>query len=880
MSEELLSKCCPTYFKATRCDNSCFRRAEAYIATDTFNGLAPNREYVRYGTDDAGDDVCWYVDRNQTELTSVPNGATIITGLTAGTDILDSEDDILIESAAQDDTIWIVVADCRRTDYDVILKGGSGTDYLVDDATKRENFRKRFGSSTTNVSLNCLVPRQQIFAFNTRAATIDGSTTHQGNSGSGDPDPLAVGKFVKISGSFVDASGSAASVYKTTVVGNNAHESGLTTSTLTNGIFKIIDIKRQNKPGTSNLKYYRDIAAYINSPVVTSLNTNCSDCLQAYLDFEGESGATDATLDTIIPFATAGDDAIDLIFDSISLWPCRVNINRTFNMSCSSASSNEVDNDKIRSRKDLILGDADPVTVTQDNCSDPADNTVIPLNSFDFCYDTGDNMPLTQSIFNAHRRDKGASINTVTINTEYTKNLRTPKNNADAQGSCGDTIRVSNITDSSGVSTTFDYLLNSVSITTSYGTDPTEHTDVPMVAVFPTTETTTALEVPVLPGWVDGQQTACDFNLCEDNLSTNTYQFDNAVKLSNKHETTTPSIGLDATNKVYHGRVGMIRTDGRVTPMLRYSNYYCNVGAARNVNPVPAVPAIQDSINEDRARLGGGIDLIVPLAPQLEIAAGFNVNGFIPTHQRTDPDGGRSSIQDPADSNKRCYPGKSHQAKFTFGTKSVDGESITSLPFFLQSYCCGTTGYTYVEGTHSCLTGNPNIEDIRDIEKEFDCDPQNLDSQHTSCRNANSVDCPDGGDYSTCRDIHILTNPSFLAFFACNNQYSKFNGTAPTGSLDSGFLYAGNGKNYTNGFLSGDKYEYVDTGSFGIGNASEDLRIGVDSEWSSVYIEAQDPWTRGCTGCLSSEFGNDNYELLNDPIDNFDADEFNNPHTS
>ena len=95
MTDELIAQqCCPTFFKATRVDNSCFRQAEAYIATDVFTSISDaDRKFVRFGTDNNGRDLCWEVDRTF-EFNSVPNGATIITGLTAADDIKNSADKI------------------------------------------------------------------------------------------------------------------------------------------------------------------------------------------------------------------------------------------------------------------------------------------------------------------------------------------------------------------------------------------------------------------------------------------------------------------------------------------------------------------------------------------------------------------------------------------------------------------------------------------------------------------------------------------------------------------------------------------------------------------------------------------------------------------
>ena len=877
------SKCCTTeFFEAVRCDDSCFKRESVYIDVDEFDGKAADIEYVRFGTDDDGDDLCWYVDRSQTPG-SAPAGATIMSGLNDATDFFNSEDGILIESGTQDDKLWVVVADCRRTDYDVILKGGSEPPYLVNDATKAENFRKRFGSSTSDVSGTCLIPRQQFFAFNSRTATIDGSTAHQGNAGAGDPAPLAVGQFIQLTGNLVDISGSAAAVYKTTV-GNNAAETGLATSTITNGIFKVIDIKRQTKPDTTGLKYFRDMAAYITTPTIVTLDGDCSDCLQAYLDYEGQSGATDATFDTIIPFSQA-DNATwgaDLINDSPLTWPCRVNINRTFDIRCDKTNVSGSEINKMRSRDLLIQDDPFGVTALSTNCDNPDDNEQVQLGSFGFCYNqtaVNDPIPCPNSIFNEHRKGAG-SFETITINTEYTRNVRMVNDNLEpVPTGCGSSVKLSSPT-SEGDIVDFDYLLNSVSIT-STGSDGLTGDDL-IIAVFPTTETTAALEVSVLPGWQDSQSSRCGtFNLCfpEGNTfptgSLGWNDFSDKPVVKDKFEAETPTIGLDYVNKVYHGRIGFITKTNKIIPMLRYSNFYCAEPrkTEQNQNPIPDVLGIQQAIDADAARLGSPIDLVVPLAPQVEIAAGFNVNGFIPSHQRTATvaDGGRTdAVTDPTDGTERCYPGKSHQAKITFGSAGADGKDITSLPFFLQSYCAGEDSYTYVPGTYACVSGND--DDIADYEALKNCNDSNVNSKKTNCPKFDSPDDCTAGTPNNCRDIHILTNPGPFAFISPNNKKTKFNGSQTGVDFTvTSHNYGGNGRNYTNGGLSGDKYEFINTSTFNEDSESNSnvKRIGVDSEWSSVFIEAQDPYARGCEGCMRTVFSEDNYQI---PFENDDPD--------
>ena len=66
-----------------------------------------------------------------------------------------------------------------------------------------------------------------------------------------------------------------------------------------------------------------------------------------------------------------------------------------------------------------------------------------------------------------------------------------------------------------------------------------------------------------------------------------------------------------------------------------------------------------------------------------------------------------------------------------------------------------------------------------------------------------------------------------------------------------------------------------------IGTRTNDSRVGVDSEWSSVIIEAQDPFARGCTDCLRTYediSGGDNYTLMTHPYENTSSS-LSNPHT-
>ena len=891
MSEELLSKCCPTFFKATRCDNSCFRRAEAYIATDVFASIADaNREYVRFGTDDDGDDVCWYVDRTQTPLTSVPSGATIISGLTPATDIVDSEDDILIESATQDDKLWVVVSSCRRSDYDVILKGGSGPDYFVNDSTKRTAFLKRFGGlKSANGSGTCYNPKQQLFAFNSRTATIDGSTTHQGNSGVGDPDPIAVGQFITISGTTVDENGLIFPAYGG-AIGNNSADAAFPTATLTNEIFRVIDIKRQNKPGVTNgVKYYKPIDAYISSPVITKLDNNCSDCLQAYLNAESQTDATTATLNTIIPFATADAADIACIDACPSLWPCRVQIDRQYDIRCTKTRSPEGGGNKQISRSPVILNGFVAPEVTSNCCTSTGDGTLgtEAPKSFEFNYneDIGTNIPCTKSIFDAHRNDLTSGINSVTIKAEYTKNMRLVQNQLVDVATCGNTVNTKTLTDEQGNTCDFNYSLNSISITTSYDSEPT-HTDVPIVQIEPTAENE-VLELAVLPAWKDSQQRNCDqFNNCIDgnigsSLFTTSYTVASKPGFAGKLEENLQTIGLDATQKIYKGRIGMLQQSGKIIPFLRYVDFYCHNNETIELPSGNAATLdVASTVAIDNTNTSGNIDLVVPYAPQIEIAAGFNVNGMSRDEQLTArvSEGGRSDAVDhPTSAGNRCYPGKSHQSKITFGLRGVNGDAIEALPFYLQSYCVGVGPYTYEEGTHKCFSGASG-DDITNFENELSCTDGDEETKHSDCPKCD-IPCVSGS--GSCRDIFFLTNPSFAAAIASNNVITKWNGSQTGVVFKGNYLYQGNGVGYAEGGLSGDPYEYHING-VPSKDPTTTRAVGVDSEWSSIVVEAQDPWTKGCEDCLRNDTGitNSNYTVMSDGVENLDADEFNNPHGS
>jgi len=120
-----------------------------------------------------------------------------------------------------------------------------------------------------------------------------------------------------------------------------------------------------------------------------------------------------------------------------------------------------------------------------------------------------------------------------------------------------------------------------------------------------------------------------------------------------------------------------------------------------------------------------------------------------------------------------------------------------------------------------------------------------------------------------------------------NNGFSSFNGTTLTDQKwreeNFGFTfmpqYRGNGMWYTHAQLSGDTFEKLDD----LGEREGFWRriakpmmtadsgcVPIDSEYSDVVVTAEDPWCRGCTGCLKEIVAGDgdNYFPVGDPTDN------------
>ena len=222
-------------------------------------------------------------------------------------------------------------------------------------------------------------------------------------------------------------------------------------------------------------------AFFADGSTITVLPDTCTDCLQAYLQTEGQAHEN-KTLGDIIPFDSGS--YLGLFNSSPTLWPCRVNIERTYDPDMSGARVGGFERQKIRGREDF-LSTTTP-TYTRTNCNDPSENgTQLPVKSFDHGYDTDSfsNLPFTKNIFEAHRNDPNAEIATVKVSAEYTKNLRMARSNALDSKACGNSIHVQSL-GSGDFATNFDYILNSVTVTTT-NTTPSFTGDVPEAVIFP-----------------------------------------------------------------------------------------------------------------------------------------------------------------------------------------------------------------------------------------------------------------------------------------------------------------------------------------------------------------------------------------------------------
>ena len=895
---DITNKCCPDYYKATRCDASCFDTGVAYIAATVFAGQAVDKVFVQAQTDDcdpngtSGDKLCWQVDRN-TAYNGAPAGANILTGV-SGSDLFTTADAILDQSGTQDDNLWVVVCLCNKNEYFQMLSGGT-SDVLVDTANNLQALKNKYNCTGDNHDDQC--SRQQYFAFNVIGATIDGSTNNATN-------PLSVGDYITLSGSLVDVGGTASAVYGTPssstandanaqLVGGGSNDR-LKSATLAEDIFRVVDRTKQIQPDCATdltayearLQYPYEVDAFVNSPIVKTHATggtsagsayayleNCQDCLQAYLGLmAGDSARATKTLNDVIAIGDATYN--DTLSTCPSTWPCSVQISRTFSVDCSIGQNLSSTNNHARplvSGIDLIPSGG---TIL---CNDGDNQTGILENSgFGFAKEASASLEghyVTDNIINADRKiisTSSATVNgttavtTVTITAEYKRNLKISQLSTRST-SCPD---ATNIDSTNG----FDYSLNSVSVTSD--ADPNLGTLV--LSILNSSENPLDAGIsnpPLLPAYENAQGKQCgnDSGGMGDGGEQGTdlivdQRFKNNPTLS---IVPAPAIGYDAASNTYKGRLFIQRNNGTITPFYKYVGYYSNHLADQTNGAgfpddytCPEDDATRFTAAERQIFAGDGglvgkkIDEVIPFAPYLQLAAGFNVNGFNHTKQLTAVVGLGGRDDAVTVGSDRLYPGKSNTSKITFGSSGVSGTSITGLPFYFDSYCTAISSmetcnlqqvrqaYSHVQQGTNFSRAGLTFNEVETIEEADRCIGIGNGDRVTNIDDGTGDECDPDGNAQACMDIYRFSSDAHHSCFNYNNEITRINGsrtgadgTNNDDTLDSNTIerYGGNGTAFENTGLSG--------------NAEE--AVGIDSEWSSVYITAQDPWCRSCDACLS-----------------------------
>tara|TARA_R100000458_G_C8277913_1_gene253700 strand:+ start:4222 stop:7065 length:2844 start_codon:yes stop_codon:yes gene_type:complete len=936
---DITSRCCPDYYKCTRCDQSCFFKEVAYIETTVFEGVSASKVYVKSQFDDcdpagtSGDKLGWLVDKSTT-INSPPQGALILTGV-SGSDLYDAVgspgaggdacDNILDESVAQDNELWVVVCLCNKNEYFQILGGGTSAS-KVDTSNNAQALRNKYNCDGDNHDDECAQP--QYFALNVIGATIDGSTNNATN-------PLDVGDYVTISGSLQTVGGASAAVYGTPssstadateaqLVGGGSNDQSKS-ATLTEDIFRVIDRTKQIKPGCTGgyetrQAYPYPITAYISSPVIKTHATggttagsayayleNCQDCLQAYFGFMlGDSSRATKGLDDIIDMTNSTYN--NLLDSCPSTWPCSVQISRTYSLDCTIAQNN-IDDGNNYARPVYPSAPTNPPEFEQEvvggqpcNDGEIANGLTQPSG----LYYESDGLAgriskeghyLTDNILSADRKikeyDPGGVATTITITAEYKRNLeidQTPTKSS----ACPNNVKINTEID-------FDYILNSVSVSTDMST--TKGTIVANILSPTQNQLHTGCAIPpLMPAVMNVQGQECE----------NAAGTPDALGVADRYKQTTevtyigaPNSGYSFKTNVYKGRLYIQRPTGHVTPFYKYIGYYGNhlesiPGVDRDgvsledgypddyilpENDASRFTTVERSIfKEDGARIGSAIDEVIPFAPYIELAAGFNVNGFNHIHQKTrdgevvDSTAGRSDLQSvTVDATAyKLYPGNSNTSKITFGDPATDGFDLTGLPFYFDSYCTAISSMagcsaqkTYIQyndklqnpsGANDTYLSRGNQNFIDQIHELDTCG-----KLHVVKENDGSGDIAAGefcNDNSFCLEVYRYSSDAHFIAACYNNEITRMNGsrTGADGADDDDVVdqttiirYAGNGVNFRNSGLSGNTEEAV----------------GIDSEWTQVYITAQDPWCRSCDGCISkvvpfTEGSPDNYRLIGD----------------
>ena len=882
--------------------------------------------------DEDSRNLCWLID-SSVSYQSVKSDAVILdtSGLSgsnffAGTssDFLVKRDQIMQESATHDDELWYVVCLCYQNDYDLIMDNG-GSSGKIDSDAKRDFFRKKFNcndngfqsaSFNSDPTANAQCNKQVYLAINTRNSTIDGNSDHMNNWGGTNPnsDPLTIGSFITIAGTVKNSSGSNSAIEVNNTVGGG---SASTSATLPDTVAKVIDGPKQMIPGVNypagESWGARQIDGYIgagangsgNAGTIKTVATGgaharlagCSTCLQASRGFTKNVDHSSLEMDDLINWTDA-DSYSNLFATCPAVWPCRVTFNRNYSIDCSKGSV--VTPDLIRQLQYGGEIDSRYPLYLNDNFDTPNPYRQCPNNHCDCLADNADGIfptsqqlesarlvqttlaqDTTHSILEAHMgyTDKdGTERNTcnmtnLQISAEYTRNYVISQN-ADGANACPDAVKVSSPAGGSA----FDYRLNSITTTATYNGDAPEYTPVVYFNSIPATEKS---EPPVVHA--NCQATVATKSTCQ-NLSSNcdcenagqrfkeyydpddgstnpliTRSIGYSKKDPEKYDTFAGASNRDGDdiNQVYVGRIFANR-DGVVTPYLRIVKYYCAHDNDATIGKLSGT-----SLNElTRAGLFA-IDEVYEFAPEVQISSGFNVNGFQPQHQETVAPGNNGGRPDsaayPGSAIKRAYPGTAHRSKITTTDAGTSGIELKGIAHFFNNVCMGLSSFETGadQRNNPAYDGNVGMENGGVCYDTKICDP-NSSSTRTTSSGANicTYCVPEDEEQS---DLGVeRSGKSGSVFTPRGNGYRhqavyqnpmvRFNGTTTetvggeTTTVNySAAKYGGNGRRFVNTGLSGDTHEGI-----------------------------QDPWCRGCIGCMATYEGateDDNYLLLGDEED-------------
>ena len=1015
--------CCPSYYAARRCDQSCFNSNEVvYISKTTVDTHSASNTKLFLRTDSAQgeqfDDedsrnLCWLIDIT-VEYTGLKDGSIIVPNAVSGdffsgTSINGAEDGIMLEDANNDDELWYVLCLCYQNDYNLILNDGGATD-LVDSDAKRDHFRNKFNGQNNDRTDGCNV--QRFVAVNIRDTTIDGGTNHQNNKTDGTPgnsNPLTIGSFVAVSGDLKNSSGALQRIE----THNTLEATGATQgSSLTDMVAKVIDGPKQNIPGVAypNGKVWggRNIDAYIpaSGVIKTSAGSGneqhfdgCTTCMQASMGFI--DGADKSSLDFSNIFAdTDSSYAEDALGNCPSVWPCRVTFDRVYEIDCGKAQnrSNSLHPAFSGEKADTIrplnydneinrtkpIYESDGITINPDrtcenllcDCvgadpdGDGGGGGLLPRgldggggggggggDSFDysaakvsqrsfnrFTTPSTTQTRMTHSVMEqqlGYIKPKNADgtstdptfdnldyhnvypISTLSVSAEYTRGYQ------DGTGTTNfGTSSCSKFQNGKypGGSMSYDYVLNSVTVTATYtdGSNPSPWAPICYLDL-PATE---KRNLPIV------HAECANYNLGVEQCTPQPEICSDATKLFSSEEnrdpttlegrrplvardagayntdpekytytdgagdTQTSTTRMDPSNagaplengddidNIVVGRIYASR-GGRVMPWMRGVYNYCSHGgivvdttklsgtarsevlfAADNVNPIDW-------------------DEIYEFAPMVQLSQGFNVNGFLPKYRQTSirdfpyfgrqdsaayPGSTSEASQDQGGTEYRVYPSKINQSKITTTTKNTNGLSLKGIAHFFDNVCMGLSifGLGNEQQRYPNYSGDDGNGVVPENEQwgntKHDLQGAESTEDPWPCETI-SFPCGDGCGAEGI-DGSGGVQDSLSRSWADNGPFAnpvrRYNGT--TTETAGNVINVDFDEPLTSRYRGNGRLFNSPAGLSGDSQES----VLVDSEWTSTIVEAADPWCRGCVGCMRTynpSNTNDNYGLLGDPLD-------------